>query len=129
MGKEPQLEAIVEFGVAAVIRTKSADELVGICNAMADGGVGVEITTTSPGAIEPICQASKEPKEKAIIGVGSVLDAESAQAAMLADADFVVCLVLNLEVMKLCANVTEGWSFQVCLRQQRSWLHEKPGPR
>ncbi|MEW5865297.1 MAG: bifunctional 4-hydroxy-2-oxoglutarate aldolase/2-dehydro-3-deoxy-phosphogluconate aldolase [Bacillota bacterium] len=103
MNKDEQLKAIVDSGVVAVIRTKSAQELVGICKAMADGGVmGVEITMTSPGAIEAIYEASKILKGKAIIGAGSVLDPETARAAMLAGADFIVSPILNLGVIKLC---------------------------
>ncbi|MEW6229831.1 MAG: bifunctional 4-hydroxy-2-oxoglutarate aldolase/2-dehydro-3-deoxy-phosphogluconate aldolase, partial [Bacillota bacterium] len=103
VNKEQQLKAIVDSGVVAVIRTNSAEELVGICRAMADGGVvGVEITMTSPGAMEAIREASKELRGQAIIGAGSVLDPETARAAMLAGADFIVGPVLNLELVRLC---------------------------
>ncbi len=103
MTKERQLQEIIDSGVVAVIRTNSADELIGICGAMADGGVkGVEITMTSPGALDAIREASKVLAGKAIIGAGSVLDPETARAAMLAGADFIVGPVLNLEVIQLC---------------------------
>ena len=101
--KEQQLNALIESGVVAVIRTNNADELIGICRAMSEGGVvGVEITMTSPGAIEAIYGASKELRDKAIIGAGSVLDPETARAAMLAGADFIVGPVLNLGVIEIC---------------------------
>lgn len=103
MGKEKQLQEIMEAGVVAVIRTNSGAELVSICEAMVEGGItGVEITMTSPGAIEAIYEASKVLKGKAIIGAGSVLDPETARAAMLAGADFIVSPVLNLDVIELC---------------------------
>ncbi|MEA4884657.1 MAG: bifunctional 4-hydroxy-2-oxoglutarate aldolase/2-dehydro-3-deoxy-phosphogluconate aldolase [Clostridia bacterium] len=103
MTKESQLNEIVDAGVVAVIRTDNAEELVNICRAMVDGGIkGVEITMTSPGAIEAIHEASKVLKGKAIIGAGSVLDPETARAAMLAGADFIVGPVVNLEVIKTC---------------------------
>lgn len=103
MTKEDQLNAIVDAGVVAVIRTDTAEELVSICQAMADGGIrGVEITMTSPGAIEAIHDASKVLKDRAIIGAGSVLDPETARAAMLAGADFIVGPVVNLDVIRMC---------------------------
>ncbi len=103
VGKEKQLQEIMEAGVVAVIRTNSGAELVSICEAMVEGGItGVEITMTSPGAIEAIYEASKVLKGKAIIGAGSVLDPETARAAMLAGADFIVSPVLNLDVIELC---------------------------
>lgn len=103
MTKEDQLNVIADAGVVAVIRTDTAEELVSICQAMADGGIrGVEITMTSPGAIEAIREASRVLKGRAIIGAGSVLDPETARAAMLAGADFIVGPVANLDVIGMC---------------------------
>jgi 2-dehydro-3-deoxyphosphogluconate aldolase/(4S)-4-hydroxy-2-oxoglutarate aldolase len=103
MDKEQCLRELTDTGVVAVIRTKSGDELVNVCRALADGGIkGVEITMTSPGAIEAIYQASKILKGKAIIGAGSVLDPETARAVMLAGADFIVGPTLNLELIRIC---------------------------
>jgi 2-dehydro-3-deoxyphosphogluconate aldolase/(4S)-4-hydroxy-2-oxoglutarate aldolase len=103
MDKEQCLTELIDIGVVAVIRTKSGDELVNVCQALVDGGVkGVEITMTSPGAIEAIYEASKILKGRAIIGAGSVLDPETARAVMLAGADFIVGPTLNLELIRLC---------------------------
>ena len=103
LDKELQLGALIESGVVAVVRTNSADELIGICRAMCEGGVvGVEITMTSPGALEAIHGASKDLRSRAIIGAGSVLDPETARAAMLAGADFIVGPVLNRAVIETC---------------------------
>jgi len=103
MDREQCLRELTDTGVVAVIRTKSGDELVSVCQALADGGIkGVEITMTSPGAIEAIYQASKILKGKAIIGAGSVLDPETARAVILAGADFIVGPTLNLELIRMC---------------------------
>lgn len=103
MTKEKQLQRITDSGVVAVIRTQDGDELVSICGALAEGGiVGVEITLTSPGAIEAISRAKKTLQGKAIVGAGSVLDPETARAAILAGADFIVSPVVNKEVITLC---------------------------
>lgn len=103
MGKAEQLKAISDSGVVAVIRTSSASTLVNICKAMAKGGVvGVEITMTSPGALDAIKEASAELGSSAIIGAGSVLDAETARACILAGADFVVSPVFNPGLVEVC---------------------------
>jgi 2-dehydro-3-deoxyphosphogluconate aldolase/(4S)-4-hydroxy-2-oxoglutarate aldolase len=103
MDKQQCLKELIDTGVVAVVRTKSGDELVNVCRALVDGGVkGVEITMTSPGAIEAIYQASKILKGRAIIGAGSVLDPETARAVMLAGADFIVGPTLNLELIQMC---------------------------
>jgi 2-dehydro-3-deoxyphosphogluconate aldolase/(4S)-4-hydroxy-2-oxoglutarate aldolase len=71
--------------------------------ALNQGGVrALEITMTSPGALDEISEASKQLGDDAIIGVGTVLDPETARAAILAGAKFVVSPVLNLDVIRLC---------------------------
>lgn len=103
MTREEQLQQIIESGVVAVIRVNSAEQLVQVCEAMARGGIrGVEITMTSPGALEAIYRAAKVLRGKAIIGAGSVLDPETARVAMLAGADFVVGPVVNTDVIRMC---------------------------
>lgn len=103
MGKAENLKAIADAGVVAVIRTKNADELINIAKAMAEGGVvGVEITMTSPGAIDAIKEATKVLGSKAIIGAGSVLDAETARACILAGAEFIVSPAFKPELVEMC---------------------------
>jgi len=103
MTKEQQLTAIAESGVVAVIRTSSASELINICTAVASGGiVVVEITMTSPGALDAIREAAAVLNGKAIIGAGSVLDAEKARQCILAGADFIVGPTFNLEMVQMC---------------------------
>jgi 2-dehydro-3-deoxyphosphogluconate aldolase/(4S)-4-hydroxy-2-oxoglutarate aldolase len=103
MTKEQQFNAIVESGVVAIVRVNSSGELIDICKSLVAGGViAVEITMTSPGALDAIREASRILAGQAIVGVGSVLDSETARAAILAGADYVVSPVLNLDVIKTC---------------------------
>lgn len=89
-------------GLVAVIRADSPGQLVDVCKALRDGGVLFsEITMTTPGALDAIQKASSELKDQAIIGVGSVLDPETARLAILAGAQFVVCPVTNLAVIEM----------------------------
>ncbi|MCC5828770.1 MAG: bifunctional 4-hydroxy-2-oxoglutarate aldolase/2-dehydro-3-deoxy-phosphogluconate aldolase [Phycisphaeraceae bacterium] len=101
-GRLETLSRMRETGIVAVIRADSPDQLLDICRALAEGGVDVaEITMTTPGAIEAIRQASHELGDKVLVGVGSVLDAETARLAILAGAAFVVSPVLNLDVIRM----------------------------
>lgn len=103
MNSAQRLQAIVDSGVVAVIRTDNAEELSHICEAMVDGGVvAVEVTMTSPGAIEAIAEASKRLEGRAVIGAGSVLDPETARCTILAGADFVVSPILNRDMIRIC---------------------------
>lgn len=103
MDKEKCLRTIEETGVVAVIRVNNADELMDTTVALSEGGVkALEITMTSPGALDTIAQASARFGENAIIGVGSVLDAETARLAITAGAKFVVSPVLKEEIVRMC---------------------------
>lgn len=89
-------------GIVAVIRADSPDQLVDVCQALAEGGVvSSEITMTTPGALDAIHKATSKLGDQCIIGVGSVLDPETARAAILAGAQYVVAPTLNLDVITM----------------------------
>lgn len=103
MKKEESLRRMHDTGVVAVVRAPSSDELGEIARALRRGGVDcVEITMTTPRAIQAIERASEALGDLVLLGVGSVLDPETARAAILAGAEFVVGPVLNEEVIRLC---------------------------
>jgi 2-dehydro-3-deoxyphosphogluconate aldolase / (4S)-4-hydroxy-2-oxoglutarate aldolase len=70
--------------------------------AIADGGVHIaEVTLTVPNALDVICKVKQKYGERITIGAGTVLDTESARAAILAGAQFLVSPTVNLDVIKL----------------------------
>jgi 2-dehydro-3-deoxyphosphogluconate aldolase/(4S)-4-hydroxy-2-oxoglutarate aldolase len=97
------LGRILDSGITAVIRAKSSAHLVEVAEAIKAGGVEcIEVTMTTPDALRVIAEASKRFGEEVVIGVGSVLDAETARAAMLAGAEFVVGPCLDLGMIEMC---------------------------
>jgi 2-dehydro-3-deoxyphosphogluconate aldolase/(4S)-4-hydroxy-2-oxoglutarate aldolase len=103
MKKEDTIDIIRETGVIAIMRAQSSDQLIAAADAIKKGGVkAIEVTMTTPGALSVIEQAKGRYGSDVIFGAGSVLDAETGRAAILAGADFVVSPVLNLELIKLC---------------------------
>lgn len=100
--KDRQLETIIETGVVAVVRTDSSEELIDVIEALHRGGLAaIEVTMTTPDAITVIREASRKFGDKFILGVGSVLDPETARMAILAGAQFVVSPVLNRDVITM----------------------------
>jgi len=96
------IKRIESSGIIAVIRSNTSAQLVPICEALSQGGVEVmEITMTTPGALDAIAAARKALGDSCIIGVGSVLDPETAQAAITAGAQFVFAPTLNLSVIEM----------------------------
>ena len=90
------VERIEAVGLVAIIRANASTGLIETCRALAEGGVTVaEITMTTPGALDAIRAASEQLGERMLIGVGSVLDAETADRAIDAGAEFVVSPVFK----------------------------------
>jgi 2-dehydro-3-deoxyphosphogluconate aldolase / (4S)-4-hydroxy-2-oxoglutarate aldolase len=103
MTKECQLQQILDCGIVAVIRCPVSLQLVDVARALADGGVTVvEITMSVPNALEVLREVRHAVGNRILLGAGTVLDAETARAVLLAGADYVVAPTLNLEVIRLC---------------------------
>ncbi len=101
-GRNATVARIETSGLVAVIRADSPDQLVDVCKALATGGADVaEITMTTPGALKAIEAAAAAVGDQCLIGVGSVLDPETARAAILAGAQFVFAPTLNLDVIEM----------------------------
>ena len=93
-------ERLIADGIAAVIRLDHPDRLLRASEALLEGGVYVlEVTMTTPKALDMIEQLSEAFAPDALIGVGSVVDANAARAAIQAGAQFVVSPVLKREII------------------------------
>ena len=103
MKKHKMLKLIRDTGVIAIMRAQSSDQLISAADAIKSGGVRViEVTMTTPGALSIIETAKSRYGQDILFGAGSVLDPETARAAILAGADFIVAPTLNLDVVTLC---------------------------
>jgi len=97
------IQQIEATGIVAIIRAADSAQLIDVVSALRDGGVTcIEVTMTTPNALEVIRQARVASGESAAIGVGTVLDAQTARAAILAGAQFVVAPVLDLPTIETC---------------------------
>lgn len=103
LGSGPSaVDAIVECGVVAIIRLDSAQGLMDVARAVASGGVtAIEFTMTTPGALDVLAKAASE-LEGVTLGAGTVLDSETARAAILAGARFIVSPTLSASVITTC---------------------------
>ena len=103
MSRETTLKRILDGGIVAVVRAESGDRLAKVVAALAEGGVSAaEITFTVPDAVEVIRQVRRELGQSICLGAGTVLDPETARAALLAGAEFIVAPTVNLDVIRLC---------------------------
>jgi 2-dehydro-3-deoxyphosphogluconate aldolase/(4S)-4-hydroxy-2-oxoglutarate aldolase len=97
------LERILKGRLVAVLRATSGEKLVGVAEALLAGGIdAIEVTLTIPRAIDVIEQTAKALGDRVLLGAGTVLDPETARAAILAGAQYVVSPTLNLDLIRLC---------------------------
>ena len=102
MNKQQILKTMLEAGIVAVVRTNSAESAIKSIEAITRGGIIVaEITMTVPGAIQALEKIADSLGDKIILGAGTVLDAETARACMLAGAQFFVTPALKLSTIEM----------------------------
>jgi len=101
--KDETLHSIKESGVVAIIRMSEPERIIEIARALRKGGVRcIEIPMTVPTALELIRETTKDASSDFVIGAGTVLDAETARATILAGAEFLVGPNTNFDMIKLC---------------------------
>lgn len=87
--------------VVAVVRMDDLDGAVRIAEALADGGVSVvEFTYTNRHAGGAIEEVRTRLGDRCLVGAGTVLDAETARAAILSGAQFLVTPTTNVETIE-----------------------------
>lgn len=104
MDKYAAIQYILDKKIIAIIRADSGgDDLVRVVEAIAEGGVHcVEVTMTTPGALQCIEAASKKLSgADALLGAGTILDAETCRLAILAGAEYIVTPVLAPPVIEM----------------------------
>ena len=102
MSKSDVLNRIKTEKVIALIRADSSASLLECARALSAGGLNcIELTMTTPGALEMCALVARE-LPQVLLGLGTVLDAETAQAGIAAGAKFIVTPAVRLEVIKAC---------------------------
>ena len=100
--KQQIIELLLNPGVIAVVRAKRADQAIPLTEALVAGGViAVEITMTTPNALAAIREASTKLGDRALIGVGTVLDESTCLAAIEAGAQFIVSPICRRELVPI----------------------------
>lgn len=84
----------------AIVRLDDLSEAVSITKALLDGGIkALEFTLTNERALNAITEVRERLGTDAMVGAGTVLDGESAQAAIRHGAQFLVTPVLRQDVV------------------------------
>lgn len=101
--RDEALSCIRESGVVAILRMSDPRKIIEIARALRKRGVRcIEIPMTVPTALQLINESAQDASSDFIIGAGTVLDAETARAAILAGAEFIVGPNTNFDMIKVC---------------------------
>ncbi|HYD84117.1 MAG TPA: bifunctional 4-hydroxy-2-oxoglutarate aldolase/2-dehydro-3-deoxy-phosphogluconate aldolase [Opitutus sp.] len=102
MSKDKILQSLRQTKVIALIRADSPDSLVDCARALLAGGLNaLELTMTTPGALEMTAKVAREVPEL-LLGLGTVLDVETARAGIAAGAKFIVTPAVRPTVIEVC---------------------------
>ena len=94
------VERLGGLGAVAVVRLPDADAALRVVEALHRGGVSaVELTVTTRGALDAIEAVARTFGDEVLVGVGSVLDAETARQAVSRGARYVVSPVYDPDVV------------------------------
>lgn len=96
------IEAIRAAGILPVLRAESEAQALALADALAAGGVqALEVTMTVPGALGVLRRLGRE-RPKLLLGMGTVLDAETARMAILEGAQFIISPAFDRATVELC---------------------------
>jgi 2-dehydro-3-deoxyphosphogluconate aldolase / (4S)-4-hydroxy-2-oxoglutarate aldolase len=103
MSRIEDLNRVLNTGIIAILRFASSDQLTSVARALFEGGIDIiEVTFTVPRALDVLAAVKLDLGDRVLLGAGTVLDPETARAALLAGAEFIVSPSLNPEVIRLC---------------------------
>jgi 2-dehydro-3-deoxyphosphogluconate aldolase/(4S)-4-hydroxy-2-oxoglutarate aldolase len=106
MTKEQIIHGLLNPGVVAIIRADDSEQLIDASRALIEGGISaVEITMTTPNALKVIADLRRAFGNKVLAGVGTVMDAKTAEEAFAVGAEYVVTPVLKPDVIAYCNRV------------------------
>lgn len=98
----PALSQIIDNRIVAIIRGADPGNVLKIAEALHEGGVIIlEVTLNSSNALSVIEQLAKKLENEMLIGAGTVLDAETAKAAIGAGAKFIVSPNVNVQTIEM----------------------------
>lgn len=96
------LQQIKNNAIVAVIRGAKPENILSIAKALSNGGVKtLEITVETPKVLTLIELITSELGDEVIVGAGTVLDSETARAAIMAGAKFIFSPTVDSETIRL----------------------------
>ena len=103
MHKQTVFQGILERGMVGIVRAGSPDAALQIAEACIAGGVNaLEVAFTTPDTLGVLRTLRERHGDDVLLGAGTVLDAQTARAAILSGAQFIISPGVNVETIALC---------------------------
>lgn len=103
MSEHPAVRRARETGVVGIVRGADPDSAVDVVSALVEGGIrAVEVTADTPGITDVVADVTAAVPDDVSVGVGTVLDAETAAAVLRAGASFVVTPTYDEATVAAC---------------------------
>ncbi|HTP11681.1 MAG TPA: bifunctional 4-hydroxy-2-oxoglutarate aldolase/2-dehydro-3-deoxy-phosphogluconate aldolase [Anaerolineae bacterium] len=107
MSIDEVLEVIRANRIIAIVRLNDLSTAIDLTHALLDGGIrALEFTLSNPDAMTALAEVkaavSEFKRRAAVIGIGTVLNAEQARSAIEAGAQFIVSPTTNLQTIEMC---------------------------
>jgi 2-dehydro-3-deoxyphosphogluconate aldolase / (4S)-4-hydroxy-2-oxoglutarate aldolase len=100
--KENSLQLIRQIGLVPIVRAPSPEDALLAAEAIIAADIRIaEITMTVPNAIQVMEKVANNFGDQVLLGAGTILDPETARAALLAGAQFIVTPSLCVPVIEL----------------------------
>lgn len=101
--KNKIMDQLYQSGLIPVIRANDKSKAMAIAEALFNGGLAtIELTMVVPQVLDAVKELCDLFGDKAVIGAGTVLDAETARMAILAGAKFIVAPTVDPGTIKVC---------------------------
>ncbi len=100
--KQEIISLLANPGIIAIVRAQQAAQVGPLFEALLAGGLNaIEITMTTPNALGAIREAREKIGDRALTGVGTVINADTCHAAIEAGAEFVVTPICRPELVAI----------------------------
>ena len=101
--KQELLIRLHDLGAIGILRLDSEETCLKAIDSLFDGGLcALEVTMTVPQAFDVVRRAKEKYGESAMVGVGTVLDSDTAEKSIRAGAQFIISPSLDKEVVEVC---------------------------
>ena len=103
MDKHTVFQGILARGMVGIVRADTPEAALQIAEACIAGGVtALEVAFTTPDTLGVLRALRERHGDGVLLGAGTVLDAETARAAILAGAQFIISPGVNVDTIMLC---------------------------